>query len=684
MKSLLMKIAVLGAFLTALPLFGELRLNEWQVIGPITAEQLVESEADKFLTEPLDAACGVKVQHYINPRNPDLDGLFFIEFFKDIPETKAVAYAATTVEMPEACYYLLKLNTDFDVEVYINGQQVSKVGPSFNNFILAEFKAGQNRIAVKSYHEAGFWAVVLTALEGPVDKAGAEKLMKWVEEYQTGGKLSHNFPAINGLFVGDTGEQPQLKWQDAADYAAVFGENKPKITWFDAQMNETIDFNRSGLYYALIEVETLAGKPYKALHSYYLLPSGWREDPKIIKFAEAMCWEKPFDSFESTWMAIPQRLQAYLEFGDTELDVNRKPGVSPYVLAWKQANYPLEIVELAPPEELENPAVTLRYGTEAEAGFKPGSVEKFDAVCNEWYNETQNAFSCIIARNGVIVYAKGFGKLFGQPVNITTPCGMASISKFITGIMFARFLDQKLMDLDEDMVRFMPALANSPEWKLTPRRCFNHSCNFDGHGNFGGIRNVFCEYGASCWLPGVRPGSECNYNGVGPNLMASYMMNATATPIDRLYENSYFRKLGITSISGDDQGGGYVASTEDLAKLAQMMLNKGSYGKWKFFSAETYKLLMPRNLMPDNPDIKMTTTWFFGWYGVGIHPFYPPVENQETVQYYGHGSATASVLDFDPKYQTLITQARNANEKPELNDKYRKQLEQTVWDAIEK
>ena len=96
-------------------------------------------------------------------------------------------------------------------------------------------------------------------------------------------------------------------------------------------------------------------------------------------------------------------------------------------------------------------------------------------------------------------------------------------------------MDQGLIDLDEDMRRFMPALANTPEWKLTPRRCFNHTCNFDGHGNFGGIRNIFADYGIAIWLPGVKPGSECNYNGVGPNLMAMYMMYATGTPINKLF-----------------------------------------------------------------------------------------------------------------------------------------------------
>lgn len=131
--------------------------------------QLVENEADRFLAQDMESVCGFKVQEYVNPRNPDVDGLFFLEFFDRIPEERAVAYAATEVEMTAPCRYLMKLNTDFDVEVYINGEITFKTkGPSFGNLFFVDFKAGKNRIAIKSPHEKGFWAVVLSAIDGPL------------------------------------------------------------------------------------------------------------------------------------------------------------------------------------------------------------------------------------------------------------------------------------------------------------------------------------------------------------------------------------------------------------------------------------------------------------------------------------------------------------------------------------
>ena len=675
-----------GACLGVVAAGVELPLNRFRVAGPIPEAQLVESEADRFLAQDMESVCGFKVQEYVNPRNPDVDGLFFLEFFDRIPEGRAVAYAATEVEMTAPCRYLMKLNTDFDVEVYINGEMSFKTkGPSFGNLFFVDFKTGKNRIAIKSPHEKGFWAVVLSAIDGPLtSEEEIRRAEAWMRVARIVGKFSNNQPAIDGFWIGSAGKQPELKWMDEENARLFFGDEPPEISWFDSQMQPCVDFERQGLYYALIEdTKTAFGKPYKASYAYYLMPGEWREHPKIIAIEKALRYQEPFDWFRSHLRMNPERLKCYLEEGDRDaLGEMFRADVSQNLLDWRQQNYPVEQVKLDSPVELENPAPTLRYGSCSEAGFNDGSELVFDELCRQWFEESQTPFYTIIARNGVIVYSKGYGELNGKPMTPDTRCSMASISKLFTGIMFAPFIDQRLIDLDEDMRRFMPALANTPEWKLTPRRCFNHTCNFDGHGNFGGIRNIFADYGIAIWLPGVKPGSECNYNGVGPNLMAMYMMYATGTPINKLFQDYYFRRIGITTIKGDDHGGGYVACAMDMAKLAQLLLNKGAYGKWRFFSKDTYKAIMPRDLSKDNPGLKLTTTWAFGHYGVGIHPFSDPSGDPDGPIYYGHGSATYSVFLFDPVHQTMIIQARNSNRTPEINDKFRYRIEELVWNSV--
>ena len=127
-----------------------------------------------------------------------------------------------------------------------------------------------------------------------------------------------------------------------------------------------------------------------------------------------------------------------------------------------------------------------------------------------------------------------------------------------------------------------------------------------------------------------------------------------------------------------------MSGAEDLSKLAQLMLNKGSYGKWRFFSQETYEKLMPRDLRKENPKIAVNDTWFFCWYGVGIHPFYKPSEDKNAMQYYGHGASSGAVFKFDPKHQMFIVQARDDNKSAKINGEYQAKLDRLVWDSVAK
>jgi len=653
------------------------RFNRWQVAGPILQSELDSADASSFIAGTSNSVNGLEAKDYLNPRDPEADGLFFLEYFDNVPAAPAVAFAGLEVEAEEPCSYLMKMNTDHDAELYLNGELLCAVAEeTYNKQFVADLRRGRNRFVVKSPRSSGFWAVVPTVLDGPFDADGRREAVRRIEITEHVADMSYLMPYIGDSFVGVTGSRPQITWDKPEAAARVFGDNPVNVTWFDYRMEPTEDFSSRGLYYALIEADLSDGHPYKALFSYYLLPPDWRDDPEVVA-----CFEEfKRCNIKTDWprYSAPERLHQYLDEGVREVNRNRTPGFSPFVAEWRQRQVPVELVKLAPPEEVDEPAIVLRFGTEEEAGFKPGSVEKFAEHCRNWYRESNgNSFYCIIARNGVIVYAEGFGEVNGEKIKINTPCGLASMSKLLTGVMFARFLDQKLISMDENMARFMPILKSADGFTLTPRRCFNHTGGFNGHSNFGGERNVMGDYEVAYWLPAARPGTICEYNGVGSNLIGMYLMNATAIPIDKLFEHNYFRYLDITSITGDDQGGGYNASAMDLAKIAQLLLNKGSYGKWRFFSPETYNEIMPRDLAADTPGLNILSNWFFGCYGAGIHPFRP----DENVEYFGHGSATFTLCLFDPVRQTMIVQARNENASPEVNDRYRDKLEQLVWNA---
>ena len=66
--------------------------------------------------------------------------------------------------------------------------------------------------------------------------------------------------------------------------------------------------------------------------------------------------------------------------------------------------------ELRPPHKRLTPATVLHEGTPAEAGMKPDVVATIDAACEAWVKDAGIGFNLCVARHGVIVVNKGYGK----------------------------------------------------------------------------------------------------------------------------------------------------------------------------------------------------------------------------------------------------------------------------------
>jgi hypothetical protein len=99
-----------------------------------------------------------------------------------------------------------------------------------------------------------------------------------------------------------------------------------------------------------------------------------------------------------------------------------------------------------------------------------------------------------------------------------------------------------------------------------------------------------------------------------------------------------------------------------LAKIGQLLLNKGSYGELEFFSPQTFEKLLPELLDKYYPMIKEE---------IGIGITWMRYQRPETVKnkydkssvilsnnIIGHGSATSAVLMVDMDNEIVITQSR--------------------------
>ena len=66
------------------------------------------------------------------------------------------------------------------------------------------------------------------------------------------------------------------------------------------------------------------------------------------------------------------------------------------------------------------PAPELRKAPLEQAGITEEQVREIEAKLDEWYADSQEPMAVVIARNGVIVVAKGYGKVDGEASHAST------------------------------------------------------------------------------------------------------------------------------------------------------------------------------------------------------------------------------------------------------------------------
>jgi CubicO group peptidase (beta-lactamase class C family) len=317
-------------------------------------------------------------------------------------------------------------------------------------------------------------------------------------------------------------------------------------------------------------------------------------------------------------------------------------------------------------------ATVVHEGTLADAGMKADAVEKIDAACKEWVANSDQEFSVCIVRHGAVVLNKGYGMRDGKPLSPDERNWMASITKLMSSTLMMEFVDQGLVVQDERVDKYLPQLRGIKVKKpLTIRRLYNHTNGMEWVNGWD-TDHDFEEKVAECY-PLLGVGKEYSYNGNGFALGGKVMESISGEALPALYRKHLLRPLGCTNTRVIDTAGSTMSTPMDMAKIGQMLLNKGAYGDMRFFSEETFAKMLPLNL---TPMVERGTTREYGmgciWYpddGLGKGVF-------------GHGAASAAVLRICPEYDMVIVVCRNRGGANQ--DKYQPQFFKVVVAGIEK
>ena len=476
-------------------------------------------------------------------------------------------------------------------------------------------------------------------------------------------------------WVIPVGRLPRLIWRDVERVRELGFDQPLEIRWFNAKLEEAEAPDSPGRWAACLQATAPNGTVFRRTFTFYVIPPHpviftptitvsipglpdtpdgqlWRKrEEEFAQIAKGLLGPALLDSEQSAsllaGLADAEPLGHPARFIESTDVMNQDFHLA---LKLKQLKLDQQTRPFLPPRRLVQPAPVLHSGTTAEAGVVDDATARLDAVCREWYDDTHEPFVTLVARRGVILLHKAYGNdANGQPIDLEYRCWVASITKTVTAMLFARFVDQRLLDLDDPLASVFPDFPKNDPHVPTFRQCFHHTSGLSGGNNLGGMRNPHLENVVLNGIDVNEPAAKYAYSGMGMEVTAKAMEIVTGKSAPRLYHSGLFEPLGFGDVvMGNASSDGEFTALE-LGILAQTVSNRGTYGEMQLFSDSIFESLLPEPLnIPGQAELTE---------GIGLHWRLRGTRgfSERTV---GHGSFSGCIFIIDLENDLVITQVR--------------------------
>ena len=593
--------------------------------------------------------------------------------------TMALAYAQFEVRAPADEEALFLVSVADGAKIYLNGELVhASYGGMGRNYLHfhANFRKGINNVVIKVPNRDWGWRLSVRILDGEQ----AESYLSNVDEELEYQKFLHSRLQIKtgtsadprfrpGRFPTLVFETPQLVKKHLG------GSYRIKTRWFDTDLVEVHYPKSSGRYAYYAEIEGANGTVLKKSATLFC-SEDWRGqfqrlnsrmDYIAVNGIPPKTWEghkRAIGEYTGSIMQSSIMLQkkgsVLLAFADEVTKKNLTPSSSTtpltvdgdYHASLKQKILGVEnkYPKLEGPVTTRESSPVLSKLSAAEIAQYEGMRTELIEAGNQWMENGGNPFDILVAWKSKIIFHGSFGEDNYGKFTTETPTEIASITKLLTGVLFAQFVDQGIIGIDDPVGLYLPEFPVTGPNAVTLRHCFTHTSGFYGHALFDGIHNPWLENTLAQVIKGETAGKKHQYNGMGYDLAGKVMEVVTGKSIVRLFREHLYDPLEMNDTVHDwDLGFSCQSTSYDLAKVGQLLLNGGSYGNLRFFSPETHEKILPKDLNQFYPGV--TKKW-----GIGIN--YQDFNKQISDNVIGHGSATSNTFWIEPDHELVITQTR--------------------------
>lgn len=296
-----------------------------------------------------------------------------------------------------------------------------------------------------------------------------------------------------------------------------------------------------------------------------------------------------------------------------------------------------------------------------------------------------------VIRDGILIASRGFGRQAYDPaspeINTETIYDLASVTKVAaTTVCAMQLWERKKLLLDVPVKSYLPKFRSGAKDSVTLRHLLTHSSGVHWWvdlWNKAGNKAEALDHIYDLPLD-FTPGDSMIYSDLGLIMIGEILETITGKRIDRLAGDLIYKPMGMKStmftppqallpriapteiggsmnrglihgnvhdenahfLDGTSTHAGLFSTAEDLAILAQMLLNGGIYQHRRFFSPSTVKYWTARQNLPES------STRALGWRTTDA-------EKSSAGDYFskgsfGHTGFTGTSIWIDPNRQMAI------------------------------